>query len=87
MQVLNDVSTLYVRGSLNRAKWTPAAHWKGYSGNFGAKMAFPREYHEAHLVQNVMIVVRGSDGRDRFWRLNRGASRNSGCRSSQSPSS
>jgi hypothetical protein len=45
-----------------------------------------REYHKANLARIVMIVMivdRGGDGRECFWRLNRGASRR---RSSPSPS-
>ena len=69
LQALNDVWTLDVSGSLDRMKWEQVAI-------LGRKRPSPRGYHTANLVQNVMIVVGGSDGRECFqdiWCLNLGA--------------
>ena len=68
LQALNDVWTLDVSGSLDRMKWEQVAI-------SGRKRPSPRGYHTANLVQNVMIVVGGSDGRECFqdiWCLNLG---------------
>ena len=70
MQALNDVWTLDVSGSLDRMKWEQVAI-------SGRKRPSPRGYHTANLVQNVMIVVGGSDGQECFqdiWCLNLGTS-------------
>jgi UDP-N-acetylglucosamine:LPS N-acetylglucosamine transferase len=80
LQALNDVWTLDVSGSLDRMRWEQVAI-------SGRKRPSPRGYHTANLVQNVMIVVGGSDGRECFqdiWCLNLGASRRS-CSSSSHP--
>jgi hypothetical protein len=69
LQALNDVWTLDVSGSLDRMRWDQVAI-------LGRKRPSPRGYHTANLVQNVMIVVGGSDGRECFqdvWCLNLGA--------------
>jgi Rab9 effector protein with kelch motifs len=69
LQALNDVWTLDVSGSLDRMKWEQVMI-------SGRKRPSPRGYHTANLVQNVMIVVGGSDGRECFqdiWCLNLGA--------------
>jgi hypothetical protein len=69
LQALNDVWTLDASGSLDRMKWEQVAI-------LGRKRPSPRGYHTANLVQNVMIVVGGSDGRECFqdiWCLNLGA--------------
>jgi len=66
LQALNDVWTLDVSGSLDRMRWDQVAI-------VGRKRPSPRGYHTANLVQNVMIVVGGSDGRECFqdvWCLN-----------------
>ncbi|KAF8496165.1 hypothetical protein F5888DRAFT_1794727 [Russula emetica] len=66
LQALNDVWTLEASGSLDRMKWEQVAI-------NGRKRPSPRGYHTANLVQNVMIVVGGSDGRECFqdiWCLN-----------------
>ncbi|KAI0255637.1 hypothetical protein BJV78DRAFT_690122 [Lactifluus subvellereus] len=66
LQALNDVWTLDVSGSLDRMKWEQVTI-------SGRKRPSPRGYHTANLVQNVMIVVGGSDGRECFqdiWCLN-----------------
>jgi UDP-N-acetylglucosamine:LPS N-acetylglucosamine transferase len=71
LQALNDVWTLDVSGSLDRMKWEQVII-------SGRKRPSPRGYHTANLVQNVMIVVGGSDGRECFqdiWCLNLGALR------------
>jgi len=68
LQALNDVWTLDVGGSLDRLRWEQVAI-------SGRKRPSPRGYHTANLVQNVMIVVGGSDGRECFqdiWCLNLG---------------
>jgi Rab9 effector protein with kelch motifs len=70
LQALNDVWTLDVSGSLDRTKWERVTI-------SGRKRPSPRGYHTANLVQNVMIVVGGSDRRECFqdiWCLNLGAS-------------
>lgn len=69
LQALNDVWTLDVGGSLDRMRWEQVAI-------SGRKRPSPRGYHTANLVQNIMIVVGGSDGRECFqdiWCLNLGA--------------
>ncbi|KAH9958732.1 galactose oxidase [Russula dissimulans] len=66
LQALNDVWALDVGGSLDRMKWEQVTIT-------GRKRPSPRGYHTANLVQNVMIVVGGSDGRECFqdiWCLN-----------------
>ncbi|KAH9177240.1 galactose oxidase [Lactarius sanguifluus] len=66
LQALNDVWTLDVGTSLDRMKWEQVAIT-------GRKRPSPRGYHTANLVQNMMIVVGGSDGRECFqdiWCLN-----------------
>jgi len=66
LQALNDVWTLDVGGSLDRMRWEQVAI-------SGRKRPSPRGYHTANLVQNIMIVVGGSDGRECFqdiWCLN-----------------
>ncbi|KAH9989555.1 hypothetical protein BJV77DRAFT_1069409 [Russula vinacea] len=66
LQALNDVWTLDVSGSLDRMRWEQVAI-------SGRKRPSPRGYHTANLVQNVMIVIGGSDGRECFqdiWCLN-----------------
>ncbi|KAH9003785.1 hypothetical protein EDB86DRAFT_2826355 [Lactarius hatsudake] len=71
LQALNDVWTLDVGTSLDRMKWEQVAIT-------GRKRPSPRGYHTANLVQNMMIVVGGSDGRECFqdiWCLNLGAPR------------
>ena len=68
LQALNDVWTLDVGGSFDRTRWDQVAI-------SGRKRPSPRGYHTANLVQNVMIVVGGSDGRECFqdiWCLNLG---------------
>jgi hypothetical protein len=71
LQALNDVWTLDVgNSSLDRMRWEQVAI-------AGRKRPSPRGYHTANLVQNVMIVIGGSDGRECFqdiWCLNLGAS-------------
>jgi Kelch motif/Galactose oxidase, central domain len=70
LQALNDVWALDVGGSLDRMKWEQVTIT-------GRKRPSPRGYHTANLVQNVMIVVGGSDGRECFqdiWCLNLGVS-------------
>lgn len=69
LQALNDVWTLDVGTSLDRMKWEQITIT-------GRKRPSPRGYHTANLVQNMMIVVGGSDGRECFqdiWCLNLGA--------------
>lgn len=66
LQALNDVWTLDVGTSLDRMRWEQVAIT-------GRKRPSPRGYHTANLVQNMMIVVGGSDGRECFqdiWCLN-----------------
>lgn len=66
LQALNDVWTLDVGTSLDRMKWEQITIT-------GRKRPSPRGYHTANLVQNMMIVVGGSDGRECFqdiWCLN-----------------
>ncbi len=68
LQALNDVWTLDVSGSLDRMRWEQVAI-------NGRKRPSQRGYHTANLVQNVMIIVGGSDGRECFqdiWCLNLG---------------
>src|ERR1700677_3420492 len=68
LQALNDVWTLDIGTSLDRMKWEQVAIT-------GRKRPSPRGYHTANLVQNMMIVVGGSDGRECFqdiWCLNLG---------------
>jgi hypothetical protein len=77
LQALNDVWTLDVGTSLDRMKWEQITIT-------GRKRPSPRGYHTANLVQNMMIVVGGSDGRECFqdiWCLNLGAC----CRAFSSP--
>ncbi|KAI0258345.1 hypothetical protein BC834DRAFT_926538 [Gloeopeniophorella convolvens] len=66
MQALNDVWTLDVGGALDRVCWE-------HMPVNGRKRPAPRGYHTANLVQNVMVIVGGSDGRECFhdiWCLN-----------------
>jgi hypothetical protein len=68
LQALNDVWTLEACGPLDRMKWEQVVV-------NGRKRPSPRGYHTANLVQNVMIVVGGSDGRECFqdiWCFNLG---------------
>jgi hypothetical protein len=68
LQALNDVWTLDASGSLDKMKWEQVVI-------NGRKRPSPRGYHTVNLVQNVMIVVGGSDGRECFqdiWCLNLG---------------
>jgi hypothetical protein len=77
LQALNDVWTLDVGTSLDRMRWEQFAI-------AGRKRPSPRGYHTANLVQNMMIVVGGSDGRECFqdiWCLNLGACRRISLRS------
>jgi len=68
LHVLNDVWTLDVGTSVDGVRWEQLTIT-------GRKRPLPRGYHTANLVQNVMIVVGGSDGRECFqdiWCLNLG---------------
>ena len=68
LQALNNVWTLNVSSSLDWMHWEQVAI-------LGCKQALPRGYHTANLVQNDMVVVGGSDGREYFqdiWCLNLG---------------
>jgi len=70
LQVLNDVWTLDVGpSSVDRMRWEQVAV-------VGHKRPSSRGYHTANLVQNVMIVIGGSNGRGCFqdiWCFNLGA--------------
>ena len=55
MQALNNIWTLEASGSLDKMKWEQVTI-------DGRKRPSPRGYHTANLVQNVMIIVGGSDG-------------------------
>ena len=69
LQPLNDVWTLDISNSLDRMTWEQVTIST-------RERPSPRGYHTANLVQNMMIVVGGSDGRECFqdmWCLNLGA--------------
>jgi len=60
MQALSDVWTLDVSGSPGRMRWERATI-------AGRKRRSPPGYHTANIiVQNVMIVVGGSDDHECF---------------------